>query len=100
MLKDYLAEDPDDTFSNYALALEYIGTGENKQAIELLEAVLKKDEQYLAAYYQLGKAYETSGRQEDAKKIYNEGIKIALNQKNQRTLNELKGAFDSLNEDE
>jgi len=100
ILKGYLADDPDDVFSNYALALEYMNSGENNPAIEMLERILEKDEHYLAAYYQLGKLYEGMARMKDAKMIYQKGIRIALNQKNQRTLNELQGACDSLDEDE
>ena len=99
MLKAYLKEDPEDIFSNYALALEYLNIGENSLSCEMLENILKKDEQYLAAYYQLGKVYEKTGRTEDAKRIYEKGTTIALNQRNQRTLNELRSAYDSLNDE-
>lgn len=99
-LKEYLKDDPDDQFSNYALALEYMNLSENNSAIDLLEKILKRDEHYLAAYYQLGKAYEKVSRTDEAKLIYEKGIHIASQQKNQRTFNELKSAFESLTEDE
>lgn len=54
-----LKNEPNDSFLNYALALEY-GKLENvKKAIELIEALLVRDEEYLGAYYQLGKILRT-----------------------------------------
>jgi Tfp pilus assembly protein PilF len=99
-LKEYLLEDPLDTFSNYALALEYININEYTTAIEILKAILMKDENYLAAYYQLGKLYEIVSENENARIIYRKGITIAAAQKNQRTLNELKSALVAMTEDE
>ncbi len=100
MLKEYLKDDPDDTFSNYALALEFMKLNETEHAVEILEKILKMDEHYLATYYQLGKVYEKAARIEDAKTVYQKGIEIAIQQKNQRTRNELQSAFDSMGEDD
>ena len=100
ILKSYLKKDPDDTFSNYALALEYMSNNDDRSVVEILEGILQRDDQYLAAYYQLGKAYEKISRTEDAKLIYQKGIRVGLKQKNQRTVNELKSASESLGNDE
>jgi Tfp pilus assembly protein PilF len=100
MLKEYLKDDPGDSFSNYALALEYMKINQAEQAVEILEKILKRDKQYLAAYYQLGKGYEKMKRIEDAKTVYLKGVEIANQQKNQRTKNELQSAFDSMIEDD
>lgn len=100
MLKEYLEDDPEDVFSNYALALEYLKISEEERAVEILENILKRDEHYLAAYYQLGKLYEKISRMDDAKKAYQKGFQIANQQKNQRTANELRSAFESMGEDE
>jgi tetratricopeptide (TPR) repeat protein len=96
MLKQYIAEDPADLFSLYALALEYAKAGNNSEAVKILEGVLKKDTYYLAAYYQLGKLHEQSGSVQLAKKVYEKGIDIAQKQHNTKTLNELRSALDSL----
>jgi tetratricopeptide (TPR) repeat protein len=96
ILKSYLGEDPDDSFSNYALALEYMKINEDKLASGILEKILQRDEQYLAAYYQLGKIYEKISGKDEAASLYLKGIQIARQQKNQRTANELQSAYDSL----
>ena len=92
MLKD----EPYDSFLNYALALEYAKAGDLHQAINLIEAVLKRDENYLGAYYQLGKQYEMIGNMEQAVSVYTRGIVIARKQNNRKAVNELNEALQQL----
>ena len=76
-LRELLAKDPDDSFSRYALALEYVGLGEPKNAIAALEDLLKRDARYVAAYHQLGRLYSKTNNTAGAKKIYRQGIELA-----------------------
>lgn len=48
-IQEMLMQEPEDSFLNYALALEYAKTANLKKAIELIENVLKRDENYLGA---------------------------------------------------
>ena len=57
-IQEMLKSEPADSFLNYALALEYAKINDVRKAIELLEALLAREENYLGAYYQLGKYYE------------------------------------------
>lgn len=91
-----LLKEPDDAFLNYALALELVKNNEIQKAILILEEVLKKDEHYLAGYYQLGKLYEQTRQKEKAMDTYGKGSQIAKQQKNTKTLNELNEALVSL----
>ncbi len=100
ILKSYLKEDPEDSFSNYALALEYLNDNQDQLAVDMLEGILRKDENYLAAYYQLGKAYEKISRIEDARRTYKRGIPVGIRLGNQKTVSELRSAVDSLDDDE
>ena len=76
-LKEMLEKDPNDSFSRYALALEYAGTREFQSAIDELEEVIQKDPKYLAAFHQLGQILGKLNRTQEAKKIYREGIDLA-----------------------
>ena len=98
MLKAYLAEDPADPFMKYALALEYIRLDKLNDAVSLLENVLKQNSDYLPAYYHLGKLYEKTSRNDDALRVYSEGMEVARSQKDLHTLSELQGAYDMLSE--
>ena len=95
-LKLFLDEDPDDNFSLYALALEYVNIHHVSEAIELLEKLIQKNPDYLASYYQLGKLFEQQGNFSKASDAFTKGLVVARKQKNQKTLNELQSALDSL----
>ena len=92
-LKKMLEVDPTDSFLNYAIALEYSHSGNTNTAIDLIESVLARDENYLGAYLQLGQLYESKLLPEKAIEIYEKGCKIALLQKKQKSLSELRQAI-------
>jgi len=75
-LTKFLELDPNDSFSRYALALEYINAEEIEKAIKELEILLENDAEYSATYYQLAKAYVTTGKIEEAKNTYQKGIEL------------------------
>ena len=97
MLKQYILEDSEDIFSQYALALEYVKGENGEGAISLLAGIIQYHPDYLAAYYQLGKLYEQRDSAK-ARKIYESGMAIAQRQKDFKTLNELQAALDSMEE--
>ncbi len=76
-LKELLEKDPNDSFSRYALALEYMGMSDLQTAIEELETLTSTDPKYLAAYHQLGQIYGRLNRTAEAKKMYRKGIDLA-----------------------
>jgi Tfp pilus assembly protein PilF len=98
LLKDLLEKEPTDSFLNYALALEYAKENNLTKAIELIEQIVQKDEQYLASYYQLGQLYEQQNQAQKALEYYKKGVLIAQVQKNKKTLNELNEAIFLLEE--
>ncbi len=76
-LKEFLAKDPKDSFSQYALALEYNGMGESESAISALKELLQRDPKYIAAYQQLGQIYFKLNKTREAKRFYRKGIEVA-----------------------
>lgn len=88
---------PDDSFSKFALALEFLKQDNLQRAKVLFEDVYKNEPGYLGVYYHLGKLYEQIGRMEDAKQIYSEGIEVAEQQKEHRTKKELEEALTEVN---
>jgi Tfp pilus assembly protein PilF len=95
-LKEFLAEEPGDVFTRYALALEYMTVGQTDAAEKEFLEVLKLKKDYLPVFYQLGKLYESRNDIENAIAIYQSGMEIASEQNNVKTLNELKGAVEEL----
>jgi tetratricopeptide (TPR) repeat protein len=95
-LKEFLKEDPNDSFLKYALALEYMKIEENNTAKDCFLSLIAADKNYLASYYQLGKLYESLNEQQPAIEIYKKGIEIAQKSENKKTLLELQEAYNML----
>ena len=91
-----LRTEPNDTFSKYALALEYVSSGETAKAEEIFKDILNNTPDYLAAYYQYGKLLDDSGEVDSARKIYNQGLFVAASQNDMHTKAELQDAIDNL----
>jgi Tfp pilus assembly protein PilF len=96
ILKGFLEENPRDSFSRYALALEYAKLGQNDDAVREFETVKKNDPDYVATYFQLGQLYQKTGQIHDAEKTYRTGITVAAKTGDEHTRSELEGALEAL----
>ncbi len=92
-LHAYLEKDPDDTFTLFALALEYQKQGEDHRARSFFEAILSKDPGYVGTYYHLGKLYENNGATKKARSTYQKGIQVAEAAGDRKALAELQEAL-------
>lgn len=95
-LKALLEQDPGDSFSRYALALEYAGADDSSKAIALLEDLILRDQTYVPAYQQLGYLYEKLGRLQEAAAIFKRGMHLAAQQGDHHAQSEMQDALDSL----
>ena len=98
ILKDYLIKEPNDDFLNYALALEYLKIEDFEKAQQLFSDIKTRTPEYLPVYFQMGKLLESKKEIEKAIVIYNAGLKIAIEQGNIKTMNELKEAISLISE--
>jgi Tfp pilus assembly protein PilF len=96
LLKGFLQENPNDSFSRYALALEYVKLGQFEDARNEFETVRANDPDYLATYYQLGQLYQKMSLSHEAEKTFRTGISVAIRQKDAHTQSELEAALESL----
>ena|ERR1700739_3551136 len=92
-LQQMLAQEPNDEFLQYAIAVEYFSAGDFEKALVSFNNIIEHNPAYLAAYYQAGKCCEELKRVEEAKDFYNKGIVIAQEQDKTKTLNELREAL-------
>ncbi|MEI6021842.1 MAG: hypothetical protein WCR21_12000 [Bacteroidota bacterium] len=88
-----LAQEPEDEFLNYALGLEYANNNSFDLAEVQFQKVLKNNAAYIAAYYQLGQLYVAKNNRESALKIFQQGLQVAKNQKNNKAMNEISEAI-------
>ena len=95
-LKQILEKDPLDSFSRYALGLEYMSINENESARDTFEELRNTDPNYHALYYQLGKVYELLGNEQGARKIYEQGIFVSTSRGDLHTKGELEQAINDL----
>ncbi len=90
-----------DTFTLYAIALEYRSQNRFDLTLEYFKKVLEADQNYLAVYYQLAALYQRIGEKILAGETYVKGISLAEKLGKDHTLNELKQAYRQfLDEDE
>jgi len=96
ILKGFLAHEPKDSFSRYALALEYVKAGQSDDARRQFELVRDNDPDYVATYFQLAQLYRGLGLKHEAEKTYRTGITVAAKVGDSHTQGELEGALESL----
>jgi len=96
MLEEFVAADPADTFSRYALALELEKEQRAPEAIATLREVIARDAGYVAAYYHLGRLLGRAGETEEAREVYRTGLDVATKANDRRTRDEIQQAIDDL----
>ena len=92
ILRQFVAEEPQNAFNHYALATELLKT-DKSESKEIFEYLIKHHADYLPTYYHLGALYVELGNSEVAEQTYLQGIELAKRLKNDKTLKELKGAY-------
>lgn len=88
-----IKENPNDSFSKFALALELLNVDQTAKARVLFESIVNTDPDYVGVYYHLGKIYTEIDENKKAVKTYKDGIYIAEKGKHQHAKLELQGAL-------
>jgi len=96
ILKEFLKENPGDSFTQHALALEYIKAGDDAGAQKLFEEILDREPSYVGSYYHLAKLLERSGDKTGAIKYYEKGMEEARKAGEMRAFTELQSAYEEL----
>ncbi len=98
-LKTFLAENPNDPFLQYAMALEYLKQKDQTEALRIFTELTQNHPQYVGTYYHLGKLEEELKQYDAALATYQKGMKIALEEKDRHAHKELQGAFNMLQDE-
>lgn len=88
----FYEEDPHDPFNVYALALEYMKF-DGEKAVQYFDELLSKHPDYLPTYYHAAQLYGALEQHDKAVHTYEEGIKLAIQLNNNKTLTELQRAY-------
>jgi len=96
ILKNMVAQNPNDSFSRYGLAMEYRNSGDLEGAVCEFRALIAVNPDYAYAYFHGGQTLEKLGRLEEAGEIYRAGIESAGRAGDRHAREELQGALDLL----
>ena len=96
ILEEFVAQDPSESFSRYALALELEKEKRVHEAVEHLREVISRDPGYTAAYQQLGRLLVQIGLLDDARDIYQRGIEAARASGDHRSISEMQDALETI----
>ena len=98
MFKEVLeTEDSEDLVANFGLGKALVDLERFEEAESYLQKAVEIDAYYSAAYLQLGKALTENGKPEDARQIYEQGIKAAAEKGDLMPMKEMEQRLMGLN---
>ncbi|GIW79668.1 MAG: hypothetical protein KatS3mg105_1475 [Gemmatales bacterium] len=95
-LMEMLAEDPNDAFLRYGLAMEFVSEGNDEEAVRQLQDLVQTCPDYVPGYQQAGQAFLRLGRLREAREMFTRGIEVARAQGERHAMEEMQGFLDSL----
>ncbi|MBI5135956.1 MAG: tetratricopeptide repeat protein [Nitrospirae bacterium] len=92
----FLEKDPNNSFARYVIAQEQAKTGALAEAVATYRELIRRDPDYVAAYYHGGKALERMDDPRGAADIYRQGLEVARRTGNAHAGGELQEALATL----
>ncbi len=92
-LKEFLQANPNDSFLQHALALEYIKLGNDEEARILFEEIVYREPGYIGTYYHLAKLLERIELTDKAIEVYEKGMEEAKKAGDNHAFGELRGCL-------
>lgn len=96
MLQEILAQNPNDAFARYGLAMEYANKGDSDTALREFARLIQTNPDYTPAYQMSAQALMKAGREAEARKMLEDGIACAARTRNQHALSEMQALLDEL----
>jgi Tfp pilus assembly protein PilF len=91
MLEEFVTRKPDDAFSRYGLALEYMNQGDGSAAEQHFRALIERNAEYVPAYLMYAQLLVRESRGEEARAILSSGIAAAMRKGDQHARSEMEG---------
>jgi predicted Zn-dependent protease len=96
VLEAFVAEKPDDAFSRYGLALEFMNSGDAANAETQFRELIQRNPGYVPGYQMLGQLLAKQSRSEEARSILNQGIAAATKAGNAHAQSEMESLLTEL----
>jgi len=91
MLKEHLAEYPNDAFGRYGLAMEYANSGDQEAALAEFATLLENNPDYTAGYFMAAQTLAKIGKVAEARAMLMSGIASAERTNNAHAKSEMEG---------
>jgi hypothetical protein len=93
-----LAEDPDDAFLRYGLAMEHAGAGDDAECVNVLRDLIARTaaDPYVPAFLQCGQALARLDRTAEACAVLKQGIDAARRAGDTHAMGEMQGLLASM----
>ena len=95
-LQKLAAIEPNDPLSHFGVGLELINLERWTEAAEAFAATIQCDANYSAAYFQQGRCYHAAGETDAAREALTQGVTVAHQQGDMKTVGEMRELLDSL----
>jgi len=96
-IEEMLAEDPNDPFLHYGLAMEHVSAGQDEEAVRCFQELLRVAPDYVPAYMQAGRTLTRLQRDEEARELFRTGIAVAQQKGDLHAAEEMQGFLEGLN---
>jgi predicted Zn-dependent protease len=96
MLNEILAQNPNDAFARYGLAMEFCNSGDVGSALQEFHKLLAAHPDYTAGYFMAAQTLAKSNRAEEAKKMLSDGIASASRTGNAHARSEMEAMLADL----
>jgi tetratricopeptide (TPR) repeat protein len=95
-IEEMLAEDPQDAFLRYSLAMELASAGQLAEAARGFEELLRLQPDYVPGYMQAGKVLQQLDRLDEARAVWQQGVMVARRQQDRHAADEMQAFLDGL----
>jgi predicted Zn-dependent protease len=95
-LAEILAQDPNNAFARYGLAMEYANSGQTERALDEFGKLVSTNPDYAAGYFMAAQTLVKANRPEDAKQMLRDGIAAAQRKRNSHAQSEMQAMLDEL----
>jgi tetratricopeptide (TPR) repeat protein len=96
MLTEILAGNPTDAFARYGLAMEHSKAGQTEAALAEFAKLLEQHPDYTPGYFMAAQTLAQAGRNDEARKMLQDGIASALRTGNQHAQSEMQAMLEEL----
>ena len=96
MLKDLIAQDPNNQLARYGLGMEYSGKGQADAAVSEFKKLVEINPDYANAYFMAAQTLAKAERADEAKQLLRQGITAAARTGNNHAQSEMQAFLDEL----